>query len=338
VSNLPSREYRQVFGVPDEIFNTVNDLTYYVDQKLQSIDTNEKTQITETSEDHQSILSTDQEEIINPTTASITSNAELDLRYSSLLDRMHTLISPLLDLPSSTFTAENQSIPTKFKEPNLIDVVSNIANEETFTSSSDTDAFKEKDVQASVSTMTDLKTSTTEPMESNDEILTPVVTDNEVIVSKSSEEIATKAEDEEQHQPSLPGLFEIMKNLFPSTLLSKTSTETSLEGTQQQEYSTEDQQKEVSKTPVSKSVFFKANTHLFCYRCNHQQLKKKKKNSMVYSILLWVLSQISKKQYRILVLPMKKLLSWNPHRMRLTTRIIILDNQQLSIMIKSNKR
>jgi len=230
MSNLPSKEYRQVFGVPDEIVNTVNDLTYYVDQKLQSIVSNEKPQIIEVSEDNQPIISTDQEELINEITPSITSNAELDLRYTSLLDRINTLIKPLVDLSSSSFITENKSILSNIKEDknssNVIDyttsvvtnVISNITpnlllkntNEET-TISSDTDASDRKDVQSQVS-----MTSTAESTKLNDEILTPTVTDGEIIASKSSEEISTKVKDDEQEQSSSTDLTEIMKHLLSS--------------------------------------------------------------------------------------------------------------------------
>lgn len=102
ISNLPSKEYRQVFGVSDEIINTVDDLTYRVDQVLQTTVPDEKSQIIDVFQDHQPIISNDAN--------SSTSNAELDLRYSSLLDRVSILIKPLVILQSTTSITENESI------------------------------------------------------------------------------------------------------------------------------------------------------------------------------------------------------------------------------------
>ncbi|CAF3497813.1 unnamed protein product [Rotaria sordida] len=34
MSNLPTREYRQVFGIPDDIVNTIDDMTHHIDQTL----------------------------------------------------------------------------------------------------------------------------------------------------------------------------------------------------------------------------------------------------------------------------------------------------------------
>jgi hypothetical protein len=240
ISNMPSKEYRQVFGVSDDIVNT-----------LQSIISNEKSQIIETSEDHQTIVSTDQEELVNNAISNVTSNVELDFRYTSLFDRINTLIKPLLDLPSSSFINENELISSNIKE--------------------DKDASNRKDVQSQVSTTTDQITSITESIKPDDEVLTPTVTDNEVTVSKSSEEIATKSGDDNQQQ---------LSSTFPSKISTEPGSESiqsaiktqqqedtvetfvndidlSTAGTnQQQEYSTEDQKIEVSEMPVSILSFF----------------------------------------------------------------------------------
>ncbi|UJR26385.1 hypothetical protein I4U23_007717 [Adineta vaga] len=60
ISNLPIREYRQVFGIPDDIVNTVDDMTYHIDRVLsieskdnqQSITTDDvKSRLSESSEE-----------------------------------------------------------------------------------------------------------------------------------------------------------------------------------------------------------------------------------------------------------------------------------------------
>jgi len=273
ISNLPSKEYRQVFGISDEIVNTVDDLKCNVDQTLQPIVSNEKSPIIETSDDHQSIASTDQEELVNKAIPNITSNVELNFRYTSLLDRINTLIKPLLDLSSSSFTTKNESISSNIKEDkdasteidNATSVIINIVTNSSLTT---TNASNGKDVQSQVSTTTNQITSTAESTKSDDE----------VTVSKSSEELATKAGDDNQQQPS-------------STFPSKISTETSLESiqsviktqqqedtvenlvndidlstvgaNQQQEYSIEDQKIEVSEMPVRILSFFSNEFYSF---------------------------------------------------------------------------
>ncbi|CAF3933118.1 unnamed protein product, partial [Rotaria sordida] len=126
ISNLPSREYRQVFGVSHEVVNTINDLTDSIDQIIHSNvsdevtpiidDSNEKSQLIETFEDHPSIAVTNQEELINEPAQSIISNIELDFRYCSLLNQLDTLIKPILNLPSTSFINENESILSKIDE------------------------------------------------------------------------------------------------------------------------------------------------------------------------------------------------------------------------------
>ncbi|CAF3726740.1 unnamed protein product [Rotaria sordida] len=126
ISNLPSREYRQVFGVSHEVVNTINDLTDSIDQIIHSNvsdevkpiidDSNEKSQLIETFEDHPSIAVTNQAELINEPGQSIISNIELDFRYCSLLNQLDTLIKPILNLPSTSFINENESILSKIDE------------------------------------------------------------------------------------------------------------------------------------------------------------------------------------------------------------------------------
>ncbi|CAF4364160.1 unnamed protein product, partial [Rotaria sp. Silwood2] len=118
ISNLPSREYHQVFGVSNEIVNTVNDSTNYIDQIIPSnvsdevksitFDSNEKSQITEIFEDNRSIVSENQEQLNNESMPNIISNAEFDFRYSSLLNRLDTLAKPLLNLPLSSSIIANE--------------------------------------------------------------------------------------------------------------------------------------------------------------------------------------------------------------------------------------
>ncbi|CAF4415655.1 unnamed protein product, partial [Rotaria sp. Silwood2] len=118
ISNLSSREYHQVFGVSNEIVNTVNDSTNYIDQIIPSnvsdevksitFDSNEKSQITEIFEDNRSIVSENQEQLNNESMPNIISNAEFDFRYSSLLNRLDTLAKPLLNLPLSSSIIANE--------------------------------------------------------------------------------------------------------------------------------------------------------------------------------------------------------------------------------------
>ncbi|CAF2062064.1 unnamed protein product [Rotaria magnacalcarata] len=93
VTNLLSTEYYRVFGVSNDIINPVSDITKSGDLAFQSKDSNENKSIC--IDDNQSII------------PSVTSNLELDFRYSSLLNRVDTLIQPLLNSPSTT---ENESM------------------------------------------------------------------------------------------------------------------------------------------------------------------------------------------------------------------------------------
>ncbi|CAF4719726.1 unnamed protein product, partial [Rotaria sp. Silwood1] len=123
ISNLPSREYHQVFGTSDEIVDTINDLTKSIDQTFQSnisdevkpitFDSDSKSQISEIFEDNQSIVSTNQEQIINENIPNIISNVEFDFRYSSLLNQLDTLMKPLHNLSSSSFNTEHESLLSK---------------------------------------------------------------------------------------------------------------------------------------------------------------------------------------------------------------------------------
>ncbi|CAF3698084.1 unnamed protein product [Rotaria sp. Silwood1] len=126
ISNLPSREYHQVFGTSDEIVDTINDLTKSIDQTFQSnisdevkpitFDSDSKSQISEIFEDNQSIVSTNQEQIINENIPNIISNVEFDFRYSSLLNQLDTLMKPLHNLSSSLFNTEHESLLSKTHE------------------------------------------------------------------------------------------------------------------------------------------------------------------------------------------------------------------------------
>jgi hypothetical protein len=191
-TNLPTREYRQVFGASDNIIDTVDDLIDHVDQTVQSNISNEEFQIKENFEDHQSIIPPEQKELVKEITPSTTSNAELDLRYSLLLDRMSALLQPLMDLSSSSFDNETKSISS-----NIEDSLLTIENEQ-ISNANDTD----------VSTTLDQTTSTTQSISDNDQTLTPSLANSEPIVSKSSQENVTKSEDDEQepiaHQTELP--------------------------------------------------------------------------------------------------------------------------------------
>ncbi|CAM4896984.1 unnamed protein product [Rotaria socialis] len=93
VTNLLSTEYHRVFGVSNDIINTVSDITKSVDVTFQSKDSNENKSIV--IDDNQSII------------PGVTSNLQLDFRYSSLLNRVDTLIQPLLN---SLSINENESI------------------------------------------------------------------------------------------------------------------------------------------------------------------------------------------------------------------------------------
>ncbi len=65
-------------------------------------------------------------------------------------------------------------------------------------------------------------------------VQSPIVIDEIKVISKSNEEIETKEIDNQQ-QSSSTGLFEILKNLLPSTLQPNTSIETSLESFQSEQ-------------------------------------------------------------------------------------------------------
>ncbi len=66
------------------------------------------------------------------------------------------------------------------------------------------------------------------------EVQSPIVIDEIKVISKSNEEIE-KEEVDNQQQSSSTGLFEIVKNLFPSALQPNTSIETSLESVQSEQ-------------------------------------------------------------------------------------------------------
>ncbi len=297
ITNLPTREYRQIFGVSNEIIDTVNDLIYDVDQKVQSNISNEESRVKETFEDHQSIIPAEHKELANEITPSITSNVELDLRYSLLLDRMNTLLKPLMNSSSSSssFITETKSIPSNIEEEqdssNKIDQVTTIVTgvpanitsdsslvtpNEQIATNNNTDLSNEKEI----STTVDQITSTTQSVTDNNEILTlpeanseaivsksseddekeqeahqtrlspsisfeehtastdakvqsPIVIDEIKVISKSNEEIEKEADKQQQSSPT--GLFEIVKNLFPSTLQPNTPIETSLETVQSEQ-------------------------------------------------------------------------------------------------------
>jgi hypothetical protein len=257
ISNLPSREYRQVFGVPDEVVNTIDDLTYYIDQTLSPIvsdevksttfDSNEKPHIIEIFEDHQLIISPDQNEPIQKPTPSIISNVELDFRYTLLLDRINTFIKPLTDLPSSSFIIENELIPSKIEEEkdssNVIDyatsmatnVISNIVSNLSLTTTTTN--------EETIITSSPLQSSTTDRIPSIDEhqeIVDLLNIESTTFAGKVQSPITTDGviqtkEDDEQQEPTSTGLFQIVKNLLPSTLSSKTSTKSNSQTTPQYE-------------------------------------------------------------------------------------------------------
>lgn len=108
-TNLPFTEYRQVFGISDEFMN--NDLTSSAQQIIE---------VTNLDDNTSSIVSSEKENINDEQT---TSDAELDFRYSVLLDRMSALLRPLIDLSSTSVITEANLAP------------SNVATEENLSTS-----------------------------------------------------------------------------------------------------------------------------------------------------------------------------------------------------------
>jgi hypothetical protein len=117
ISNLPSRKYRPVFGMPDELDNTFDDSIYYIDQtfpskisdevKLNISDSFEESQLIDTVKNDLRIRPLDEKEILHEPTRNIISNLHSAFPSSLRHDRTDTLIEPLLDLPSPSLIAAN---------------------------------------------------------------------------------------------------------------------------------------------------------------------------------------------------------------------------------------
>lgn len=84
-SNLPSKEYRQVFGLSDDIVNEVSNSMKSSDKRMQP-------------------TMSDNKDLIYKSTLGLVSNTELDYRYSTLLDRLDILINPFVDVSTSSST------------------------------------------------------------------------------------------------------------------------------------------------------------------------------------------------------------------------------------------
>ncbi len=293
ISNLSTSEYRQVLDIPDEVVNTVDDMTYYIAEllskelennqqlitsdevkNLSELDENSQLEeevqsspfskdasvsdnirkitealyalesdlleqssasrtvdhsiseqnileserlstalendIKQTLEEHPSIIPSQvelpgefidqdslpkeikQETFDRKSTDEITSDIELDSRYSTLLDHIDNLEQSLIDLqPSSPLIDEKETITTAA-----------ITSEEPSVST-------EKDIQSEITT--------TDSTITDEKAVRSVVSEDEDLVLKSSGEHETK-EEVEQQQTSSTGLFEIMKDLLPTTL------------------------------------------------------------------------------------------------------------------------
>ncbi|CAF4115431.1 unnamed protein product, partial [Adineta steineri] len=63
ISNLPTREYRQVFGIPDDIVNAVDDITYHIDQVLSKESDDKQQPITSDEAETLSFTSDEKSEI-----------------------------------------------------------------------------------------------------------------------------------------------------------------------------------------------------------------------------------------------------------------------------------
>jgi hypothetical protein len=215
--------------------------------KSTTFESNEKPHIIEIFADHQLIISPDQNEPIQKPTPSIISNVELDFRYTLLLHRINTFIKPLTDLPSSSFIIENELIPSKIEEEkdssNVIDyatsmatnVISNIVSNLSLTTTTTN--------EETIITSSPLQSSTTDRIPSIDEhqeIVDLLNIESTTFAGKVQSPITTDGviqtkEDDEQQEPTSTGLFQIVKNLLPSTLSSKTSTKSNSQTTPQYE-------------------------------------------------------------------------------------------------------
>ena len=151
ITNLPSKEYRQVFGVSDDVIDTMDDLTSSVEQTVSVSHANDHITIRQSSHDD----STKKEIVNNEET---TTEAELDLRYSVLLDRMNTLLRPLMDLSSTSRVSETRPITS------VVEI------ERALPTSSEDYAKKESIDQSELSTSTKLEGHTVNDEEQHQEI------------------------------------------------------------------------------------------------------------------------------------------------------------------------
>jgi hypothetical protein len=232
ISNLPSREYRQVFGASDEVVTKVEELTNQVasntDQQSNISDdvtpiifgSNEKPEMIETLEDYSSIVSPNQVFTNEEKTSedrSISYN-ELDSRYSTLIDRINSLIQPLL---TDSSIIDNQPIQLEIKNKEdddqrhlrerydvLIDHVKRLEEAIHANLIDDTvDAHKQLSSDDQLINSQDNLVETTEQR-----LNTPLLAVTSSY-EKTSDELNNQKEDE-QHQPLITGLFEIMKSLL----------------------------------------------------------------------------------------------------------------------------
>ena len=232
ITNLPSREYRQVFGVSDEVINTINELTSSAEQTVQVRNFDDNTPAT-------SIVSSEKEDVNDEQT---TTNAELDLRYSVLLDRMSALLRPLIDSSSTSVITEAKLVPSSSddngRERESVEQIKLSASTSCEQQTMSDDEKHQQIIDTSnvtnpITTIVSKLTSGSVETELTEQANTSVESEIQTSVV-TSEEMTTK-ENENEQETSSTGLLNMVKNLLPSTLLPKTSAETNAAIEQQQD-------------------------------------------------------------------------------------------------------
>ncbi|CAF5083635.1 unnamed protein product, partial [Rotaria sp. Silwood1] len=109
ISNLPTREYRQVFGVPDDIVNTVDDMTHHIDQQLSMQLKHDEQSIVSDDVKNISLQSNEQFQADDGQFTMPFSNAPVSDNVKRIIEAIEALDSDLLE-HKGDITSETSSI------------------------------------------------------------------------------------------------------------------------------------------------------------------------------------------------------------------------------------
>ncbi|CAF4522387.1 unnamed protein product [Rotaria sp. Silwood1] len=229
ISNLPTREYRQVFGVPDDIVNTVDDMTHHIDQQLSMQLKHDEQSIVSDDVKNISLQSNEQFQADDGQFTMPFSDAPVSDNVKRIIEAIEALDSDLLE-HKGDITSETSSIT----EP-----VEQLISQQHILSSNLLPTTLDNDIKETLDNQTLVFPSKDEFDDDND--LLPKKIETEVFDETIQDEIITNPELDSRYSKSFEHIDNLEKPLINLQSLSSSVIETETKTTDIREEKDDDQ-------------------------------------------------------------------------------------------------